>query len=746
MVEMAPPGAGHRGRCAGGRLALAGAPHEPRRSCRPCDTSRCWTRATRSSDPRYLPAIIRGRAQGAGRPGRGRRHRPQRGKRVGGDHPDPPGHPGTLPLPAAGGVAACLRDDRHHARADTGVATFYEQFRHRPVGEHIVRVCEGTACHVAGAVEVGDEIRRCLGLPQRRRHRSHGSFHGRAGGLRRFLQPRAGGHHRRPDLRAREPHFRGRRAAGLSRGVEWRRPRAPMAGSPREGGRARGAGERRPGARRDPRRPRLVRHRERGAGGARRRRGGGLVAGRGRHGEAGRLRRPLPPRAAHRDRLERPAARSTATCARQRSAGSSGSTSRRAGSCAGCARTLADARARLLDDSAWLRIADGEVDAAPYIAKQVRIVLENCGQIDPLSLDEYLARGGMRGARGVPDAQDAARRSSRWCGPRACAAAAGRGSRPPSSGTSRAAPPGRRNTSSATATKATRARSWTARCSSPIPSASSRGWPSPRTRSAPPRDSSTSAANTRWRCATSATPSQRPKRRGFLGERILGSDVRLTAAGPRGRRGVRVRRGDGADRVDRGAARHAAAASAVPRAGGLRGKPTLVNNVETLACVPWIFRQGPEAFAAMGTAKSKGTKVFALAGKVNRGGLIEVPMGITIREIVEEIGGGIRTGGRSRPCRSAGRPAGASRRGWPTRAIDYEALAATGAIMGSGGLVVLDDRDCMVDIARYFLQFTQRESCGKCTFCRIGTKRMLEMLERICAGQGGRATCGRWRT
>jgi NADH-quinone oxidoreductase subunit F len=173
-----------------------------------------------------------------------------------------------------------------------------------------------------------------------------------------------------------------------------------------------------------------------------------------------------------------------------------------------------------------------------------------------------------------------------------------------------------------------------------------------------------------------------------------------------------------------------------PAQSGLWGKPTLINNVETLACLPWIFRRGPEAFAAMGTAKSKGTKVFSLVGKVNRGGLIEVPMGISIREIVEEIGGGIK-GGRQFKAVLAGGPSGGCipARLADTR-IDFEELASTGSIMGSGGLVVLDDRDCAVDIARYFLNFTQNESCGKCTYCRVGTKRMLEILERICQGKG----------
>ncbi|MGO4884267.1 MAG: NADH-ubiquinone oxidoreductase-F iron-sulfur binding region domain-containing protein [Bryobacteraceae bacterium] len=169
---------------------------------------------------------------------------------------------------------------------------------------------------------------------------------------------------------------------------------------------------------------------------------------------------------------------------------------------------------------------------------------------------------------------------------------------------------------------------------------------------------------------------------------------------------------------------------------GFRGHPTIINNVETLASVPWIMRHGAAAFAALGTATSAGTKVFSLAGKINRGGLIEVPMGITIREVVEEIGGGIRNGRQFKAVQLGGPSGGCIPARLADTPIDYEALAQTGAIMGSGGMVVLDDRDCMVDIARFFLKFTQAESCGKCTFCRIGTKRMLEILERLCEGKG----------
>jgi NADH:ubiquinone oxidoreductase subunit F (NADH-binding)/NADH:ubiquinone oxidoreductase subunit E/NAD-dependent dihydropyrimidine dehydrogenase PreA subunit len=173
-----------------------------------------------------------------------------------------------------------------------------------------------------------------------------------------------------------------------------------------------------------------------------------------------------------------------------------------------------------------------------------------------------------------------------------------------------------------------------------------------------------------------------------------------------------------------------------PAVEGLYGCPTLINNTETLALVPWIIRNGAEAFAAKGTDKSKGTKVFSLAGKIRHGGLIEVPMGITINEIVEDIGGGIE-GDRKFKAMLVGGPSGgcipASMGDTP---VDYEALSEAGAMMGSGGLIVLDDSDCIVEMCRYFLSFTQEESCGKCSPCRIGTMRMKEMLTRLCNGKG----------
>ncbi len=175
-----------------------------------------------------------------------------------------------------------------------------------------------------------------------------------------------------------------------------------------------------------------------------------------------------------------------------------------------------------------------------------------------------------------------------------------------------------------------------------------------------------------------------------------------------------------------------------PAEQGLWDQPTLVNNCETLATVPWIIRNGPEAYARFGTAESPGTKVFSLAGKVARGGLIEVPMGITISEIVQEIGGGIEGGKQFKAVQIGGPSGGCVPASKGQIQIDYEDLARVGAMMGSGGLLVMDESDCMVDIARYFLTFTCDQSCGKCTACRVGTHNMLEILNRLCAGKGKR--------
>ncbi|HNW89539.1 MAG TPA: NADH-quinone oxidoreductase subunit NuoF [Bacteroidales bacterium] len=173
-----------------------------------------------------------------------------------------------------------------------------------------------------------------------------------------------------------------------------------------------------------------------------------------------------------------------------------------------------------------------------------------------------------------------------------------------------------------------------------------------------------------------------------------------------------------------------------PAEAGLWGKPTNINNVETFANVPWIILHGADAYKQYGTEKSKGTKVFALAGKINNSGLVEVPMGITINDVIFKLGGGIPGNKKFKAVQLGGPSGGCIPEYLGHTIVDYDSVNATGAIMGSGGMVVMDETTCMVDIARFFLNFTQNESCGKCTFCRIGTKRMLEILTRITEGQG----------
>ena len=223
---------------------------------------------------------------------------------------------------------------------------------------------------------------------------------------------------------------------------------------------------------------------------------------------------------------------------------------------------------------------------------------------------------------------------------------------------------------------------------------------------------------------------------GYLGEKILGTDFSFT---------VHVKEGAGAFVCGEETALLASIEGKrgmprvrppFPAESGLFGQPTTINNVETWANVPWIVRNGAQAFAAVGTEKSKGTKVFALAGKIARGGLVEVPMGITLDEIIHKVGGGTGTKREVKAVQMGGPSGGCVPRELFDTRIDYDEVNKTGAIMGSGGMVVMDETTCMVDVARYFLDFTQLESCGKCTFCRVGTKRMLEILERICAGQG----------
>jgi len=173
-----------------------------------------------------------------------------------------------------------------------------------------------------------------------------------------------------------------------------------------------------------------------------------------------------------------------------------------------------------------------------------------------------------------------------------------------------------------------------------------------------------------------------------------------------------------------------------PALRGVFGKPTLLNNVETYANIPQIIHKGAQWFASIGTETSKGTKVFALGGKINNTGLVEIAMGTTLREIIYEIGGGIPNGKEFKAAQTGGPSGGCIPAEHLDMPIDYDSLAEIGSMMGSGGLIVIDEDNCMVDIARFFLDFTVDESCGKCPPCRIGTKRMLEILEKIIGGKG----------
>jgi len=615
-----------------------------------------------------------------------------------------------------------------------GVASFYGQFRQTPAGEHIIKVCEGTACHVSGAVEVADELRRFLGMangcdtdPSKRftiervacigscslapvmtiDEKIYGQLSALSAGklLRDFI----------------EAHGREKGNGNTKRKMPEARPDAGPAGAAdnpveiRIGlgscGIASGALEVQAaledavaslggGAAVKPVGCSGLCHRE------------PLIeviedGGRTLYGNVG----PADVRKIVRKHIQ-----PRGFVRRVREA-------------------IQHARARLLDDNAWAPITQREVDATPYVKKQVRVVLENCGVIDPLSLEDYRNREGMRaleeclkrlspeeviqkvriaglkgrGGAGFPTALkwDITRRAPGFIKYVICNADEG----DPGAFMDRAvleADPFRVIEGLVIAAYAIGACEGYVYVRHEYP-----------------------IAVRHVRAAITKAEEQ-----GFLGERILGAPFSFK---------LLVREGAGAFvcgeetaliqsiEGERGMPRPR---PPYPAQSGLWGKPTLINNVETLACLPWIIRRGPEAFAAMGTDRSKGTKVFSLVGKVNRGGLIEVPMGITIREIVEEIGGGIKGGKRFKAVLAGGPSGGCIPARLADTRIDYEELASTGSIMGSGGLVVLDDRDCAVEIARYFLHFTQSESCGKCTFCRVGTKRMLEIMERICDGKG----------
>lgn len=403
-------------------------------------------------------------------------------------------------------------------------------------------------------------------------------------------------------------------------------------------------------------------------------------------------------------------------------------------------RSLAGAVELLTRDEAWEDPGEHRIDpssgaGAAFLGPQVRIVTENCGQIDPLDIDEYIGasgyealrtcvtsmsgeelieivrRSGMRGrgGAGFPTAEKWQRTREAGGTKRYVICNGDEGD--PGAFMDRMlleAYPHRILEGLAIAARAIGA------------------------------EEGILYIRAEYRLAVQRVEKaiEQARAKGILGNGIMGTDVNLN---------LRVVQGAGAFVCGEETALIASIEGRrgmprfrppYPSIKGLFGCPTNVNNVETYATLPWIVRNGPEAFAAIGTEHSKGTKVFALAGKIRRGGLIEVPMGTTIGEIVHEIGGGVREGRHFKAVQIGGPSGGCVPAYLADTPIDYEAMRETGAIMGSGGLVVLDDTTCMVDVARFFLDFTRKESCGRCTFCRIGTTRMYEILERLCAGKG----------
>ena len=232
------------------------------------------------------------------------------------------------------------------------------------------------------------------------------------------------------------------------------------------------------------------------------------------------------------------------------------------------------------------------------------------------------------------------------------------------------------------------------------------------------------------------TAIRQSKEKGFLGKNILGSgfsyDIRIKAGAGAfvcGEETALIASLEG----ERGMPR---LKPPFPAQKGFWQRPTNINNVETFANIPFIIANGGEVFGSLGTEKSKGTKVFALAGKIKKGGLVEVPMGLPIRDVIFEIGGGIKKDKKFKAVQMGGPSGGCIPADMADTTVDYESITKTGAIVGSGGMIVMDEDTCMVDMARYFLDFTKKESSGKCNYCRIGTKRMLEILQRITAGKG----------
>ncbi|HUT26043.1 MAG TPA: NAD(P)H-dependent oxidoreductase subunit E [Sumerlaeia bacterium] len=620
----------------------------------------------------------------------------------------------------------------------TGVSTFYSQFRHHGAGKHLIYVCHGTACHVAGAERVTESLRRRLALRDEGQDTSddglftlervaclgcctlapvmliddapfgHLDPKKAVESVEQFLRDEAAGlHERRREEQLRAACSRARAAPGA---IELRvgLNSCCIASGSLDVRDALEAAARETGA--------SVRVKNVGCTGMCHRvplveiatpDGKSALFGDNDGGQAIQLvRRRIEPKGVWRK----------------------------------ARRALVTAVDLLTDDDAWRNVDENAINAkegpgGDFLSSQVRIVTDRCGTFDPLDIDEYMAAQGYEALRkcvtelGPAGTTEIVRRS---------------GMR------------GRGGAGFPTAEK------WDLTRNAPgtkryVICNGDEGDPGAfmdrmLLEAYPHRileglaiaafaigaDEGYLYIRAEYRLAVLRieTAIAQAQERGFLGERVFGSDFSLR---------LRVMRGAGAFVCGEETALIASIQGLrgmprfrppYPSEKGLWDCPTNVNNVETYATLPWILRNGAEAFAALGTQRSKGTKVFALAGQVQRGGLIEVPMGATIWEIVQNIGGGVRDGRRFKAIQLGG-PSGGCVPAWLANTpIDYEAVHETGAIMGSGGLVVLDDTTCMVDVARFFLDFTQKESCGRCTFCRIGTKRMLEILEKLCAGEG----------
>ena len=637
-------------------------------------------------------------------------------------------HYGYLPVEALRQV--CEKAEISPA-AISGVATFYDMFRHQPAGQHTIRVCRGTACHVTGADKVEEALRLHLGIPDGKDTDPTREF---------TIEPVAclGCCTLAPVVKIEEHtfgHAKPEKASGLIRDFRERRDQSGNGSQSTEALEEKSPGE-------------LEIHV--GLGSCCMAKGSdalfhALRASAKTTGSLIRVKRVGCVGMCHRTPLvevREPGKRSSFYAGLSTSdaqtivARHSKSTALRQRLAGFWKRTMDG----LLLDGASDPVADCSVDMeapAPraFLSRQVHIATEHFGSLDPLDLDEYVSHDGFAALRGCleKDSPDEIIERVEASGLR------GRGGA--------GFPTGRK---------------WRVVSEQPdglkyVICNGDEGDPGAfmdrmLLESFPYRIIEGMAIAALAVGAQEGifyirheyplavrrvrTAIQEMEKRGWLGDKLMGhggpfrlrimegagafvcGEETALIASIEGRRGMPVLR------------------PPFPAQSGLWGKPTLINNVESLSMLPWIFQHGAEAFARIGTKGSKGTKVFALAGSVQRGGLIEVPMGTTIREVVEEIGGGVAPDRELKAVQIGGPSGGCVPARLADTPIDYDSLSDVGAIMGSGGLVVLDDTACMVDIARYFLRFTQDQSCGKCTFCRIGTKRMLDILDRLCAGKG----------